>query len=71
MGDITHTDTGAEVYFTDPCRRGHNGMRYVSNGECVECRALLYQQKLKETMKHLEDAIFEMHKLEDEFLNDD
>lgn len=29
----------AEIYQGAPCRRGHNGMRYVSFGGCVECSA--------------------------------
>ncbi len=29
----------AEIYQGAPCRRGHNGIRYVSFGGCVECSA--------------------------------
>jgi hypothetical protein len=68
MRDLEFTAKGAEVYFTKPCRRGHSGMRYVSNGECVECHQYNYQNIYKKTMRHLKNAMAEIDRLEKELL---
>ena len=68
MADLGFTENGAEVYFTKPCRRGHAGTRYVSNGECVACHAVLYKTKMMEVRRNLELAIDEMKKIEKELL---
>ena len=33
--------SGAIQYRGKPCKRGHNGTRYVSTGSCVACHAVL------------------------------
>ena len=37
----------AEKYQGKPCFRGHAGVRYVCNGDCVECAALRFSQPEK------------------------
>jgi len=71
MGDIAFTPKGAEVYFTKPCRRGHSGMRYVSNGECVECHQHLYLMTVKKTLGHLESAMAEIDRIQAELYKRD
>ena len=43
-------------------------MRYVSNGECVECHQYNHQNIYKKTMRHLENAMAEIDRLEKELL---
>ena len=31
--------SGSTRYMGSPCKRGHDGARHVSNGQCVECAA--------------------------------
>jgi hypothetical protein len=32
-------EAGLKTYFTGPCKKGHTGGRYVSDGDCMVCHA--------------------------------
>ena len=36
---------GSAYYVGKPCKRGHEGVRYTRNCECVECHRLLLGQR--------------------------
>lgn len=40
----------APTFMGNPCKHGHDGLRYESTGSCVHC-ALLYAAKQKQDRK--------------------
>ena len=39
-----------EFYQGNPCKRGHSGRRYASNGHCVECVAFAHVEHQREKL---------------------
>lgn len=42
---------GAKTYRGKPCMRGHGSLRFVANGNCVECNRLNYLKRAPELQK--------------------
>lgn len=37
LAQLAAIQSGQNIYMGDPCRHGHNGLRYVRGCDCVEC----------------------------------
>ena len=60
---------GHTRYLGDPCTRGHGGVRWTSNGECVTCKAELRTKLKREALPPLDHRDVDSVALERELRN--
>lgn len=46
----------AKTYWGTPCRHGHPGLRYATNGSCVECLKIARRARTEEAREAAADA---------------